>query len=112
MVNALDKAMGIVERTSAELGVGAWYAGMQTARGFLWAATVEGDKYIAFEVAPGQVVVGMTAETLKYARKVASGLNIIVNASVTDDNGELTHLTFIGPRGRVKKIFAFLGWNL
>lgn len=80
--------------------------------GFLWAATVDGEKVIAFEVAPGQVVFGLSETSLASARKVAAGLNIVVEAVMKDDEGNTETLTIIGPRGRVKKIFAFLGHKL
>lgn len=85
---------------------------MQTAMGFLWAATIEGEKVIAFETAPGQVEFGLSPANLVSARKVAAGLNIVVEVVIRDDEGTTDELTIIGPRGRVKKIFAFLGHEL
>jgi hypothetical protein len=111
MVNALDRAMGVVERTSAEAAEGSWVPGMPTVRGFLWAAPLEGTKYIAFETAPGRVEFGLHAGNLVRAKKVAAGLNMVVEAVMRDGDEDVI-LTIIGPRGRVKRIFAFLGFNL
>jgi len=113
MVNALDRAMGIVERTSAEVGEGRWLPGMRTQNGFLWAGLVKGEKCIAFESFPGQVLFALTADNLISARKVTAALNIIVEVVVgsEDGTGDVA-MVVIGPRGRVKRIFAYLGHNL
>ena len=112
MANAIDRAMGIHERTSAEAASGAWYAGMPTVMGFLWAATVENERWLAFETAPGQVAFGFTTAQILGARRVAAGLNVIVEMLVRDNEGDSSMLTVIGPRGRVKNIFAFVGHSV
>jgi hypothetical protein len=112
MVNALDKAMGIVERTSAEAGDGVYFGGMPTVRGFFWAAAVEGEKVAAFEMAPGNVIFGLTSENVRSVKKVMAGLNIIVQVVYGYEDGEPMPIVIIGPRGRVKKIFAYIGYEL
>lgn len=109
MVSWVDKQMGIVERTSAEFAEGAWVPGMPTTMGFLWATQYEGQPVAAFEVAPGQVVFSLNRETVRHARKVAAALNIVVEVAIPLEDGTDGILTIIGPRGRVKKIFAFIG---
>ena len=109
MVSSLDKAIGIIERTSAELGQGFYYGGMPTQWGFLWAANLEGEPAAVFELGPGQMLVAFTKDNLIAASKVAAGLNIIVQVSVKGNDGSAVPLVIVGPRGRIKKIFAFLG---
>lgn len=55
--------------------------------------------------------------TFKYTsillvRKVASGLSIIVEMTAKTDDGSERVFTVVGPRGRVTKIFAFMGHAL
>jgi hypothetical protein len=112
MVNPIDRALGIVERTSAEAASGPWVPGMQTEMGYLWAATIEGEKVIAFETEPGRVAFGISAANLVTVRKLAAGFNIVVQVVIRDTEGMMDEITIIGPRGRMKKIFAFLGQHL
>lgn len=109
MVSWIDKQLGIVERTSAEFAEGSWVPGMPTTLGFFWATRYEGQPVAAFEVAAGQVVFSLSKETVRRARKVASALNIVVEVAIPLEYGTDGVLTIIGPRGRVKKIFAFIG---
>lgn len=109
MGNPVDRAYGIVERTSADLGEGYWLPGMPLTRGWLWAATVQGEPVAAFELAPGHVLLTLTPSTIQGVRKAASGLNVVLEVAVAADDGETVWLTFVGPRGRMKRIFAHVG---
>lgn len=109
MASSIDRAYGIVERTSADLGEGYWFPGMPLTRGWLWAATVQGEPVVAFELAPGRVILTLTPSTIKGMRKAASGLNVVLEAAVAAEDGKVVWLTFVGPRGRMKRIFAHVG---
>lgn len=112
MVNRFDKAMGIVERTSAEAGAGPWVPGLKTQNGYLFAADFDGVKAAAFETAPGRIAFTLEPETLVTVRKVASGLNVILELQLRAADEGIITVTLIGPRGRMKKIFAFIGHPL
>jgi len=113
VVNRYLQAMGVVERTSAEVADGPWVPGLQTQLGYLMAIDSEGVAGAAFEVAPGQIALSFDREQVISARRVASGLNVIVDADIrADDGNSVLTVTFIGPRGRMKRIFAFLGHPL
>lgn len=108
MVNKIDQMLGIVERTSADVGDGRWVPGMPMQRGYLWASTVEGTRVMAFEVAPGQILLAIEQPTITRSIKRASGLNMVVEVEVTV-NGERLVLTLVAPRGRLKRILTFMG---
>src|SRR5215510_14286083 len=73
-----DRSLGIAVRTSADFGDGPWVPGMKLHRGQLWAGTVEGQTVLAFEHVPGRALFGFAPDDLKSVRKVASGLNVVV----------------------------------
>jgi hypothetical protein len=104
-----DRMLGIAVRTSADFGDGPWVPGMELHRGWLWAGTVEGVTALAFEHAPGRLLFGFASDELKSVRKVASGLNVVVECVITDDDGSPRTFTLVGPRGRMKKAFAYVG---
>ncbi len=105
----IDKALGIAVRTSADFGDGPWVPGMALHRGWLWAGTTGGETVLAFETAPGRVLFGLTADEFESVRKVASGLNVVVECVIKDDDGLARTFTLGGPRGRMKKAFAYVG---
>lgn len=105
----IDKMLGIAVRTSADFGDGPWVPGMEMHRGSLWAGTVEGQTMLAFETAPGQVHFGFEPDELKLVRKVASGPNVVVECVIAEADGSPRTFTIVGPRGRMKKAFAYVG---
>lgn len=111
MVNRLDQAAGMYERTSAEVGELPWTPSSEKRLGYLFAATLEGQNFAAFEVAPGQVILSIGAENLVSARRISGAINIVVEVKLrsNDGTGEIFSVGIRGPRGRVAKIFAFLG---
>jgi hypothetical protein len=105
----IDRMLGIAVRTSADFGDSAWTPGMPMHQGWLWAGTVEGEKVLAFEFGPGQVVFGLAPDELMSVRKVASGFNVVVECVVSDEDGSPRTFTLVGPRGRMRKAFEHIG---
>ena len=114
MTSRYDKAVGVIERTSAEVGELPWTASSEKQLGYLFAATVDGQKVAAFETAPGRVVLSIGAENLVSARKLSGAINIVVEVALrsNDGSGEVFKIGVRGPNGRVSNIFAFLGHPL
>jgi hypothetical protein len=112
MASFADRAVGIHERTSGEIGDGPWVPGQRMQIGYLFAATVDGEPYLAFEVAPGNVPISLAKSQLVAVRKRGSGLNIVVDVDVRAPEGDVVTLAIVGTRGRVKKIFAFMGFPI
>lgn len=109
MPDAFDRAMGIKVRTSADIGSGRWLPGMPLHQGMLWVGPMDGDMVLAFEVGRGQVLLAVTGHEVRSVRKVASGLNTIVEIDVTAEDGRSQTFTLVGPRGRMKKAFSAIG---
>jgi hypothetical protein len=105
----IDQMLGIAVRTSADFGEGAWVPGMDLNQGSLWAGTMEGERAIAFDLAPGRLLFAFTPDELTSVRKVASGFNVVVECVVEGEDGSPTTFTLVGPRGRMKKAFAYVG---
>ncbi|WP_431866027.1 hypothetical protein [Microbacterium paraoxydans] len=114
MASAADKAMGIVERTSAEVGELPWTSSSEKRLGYLFAVSVGGQPVAGFEVAPGQVILELGRENLVSVRKVSGAMTIVVELTMrsTDGSGEIVKLGMRGPSGRMKRVFAFLGHPL
>ncbi len=109
MVSYIDKTLGIVERTSADTGEGPWIPGMELTRGWLWAATLEGQRSVAFELAPGRVLFVFGPSDVKSVQKRASVLNTVVDVTVVGDDGAPLVVTLVAPRGRLKRVLAHIG---
>jgi len=112
MASFADRALGIVERTSADAFPGEWAPGVEMTRGFLWAMSLDGVPVLAFETSPGSILFSVAAPDILDVRKPRAGLNVMLEVDVKGDNHEEHTLTLVGPRGRMKRIFDFLGWVL
>ena len=109
MVSHIDKALGIVVRTSAEAGEGPWFPGMETTWGSLWALTHNGEHGVVFELAPGRVMFTISPEMVEFAQKRASAVNTVVDLTVKGADGAPLVITLIAPRGRLKRVLAHIG---
>lgn len=109
MPDMFDRATGVAVRTSAALGIGSWVPGMEMHRGVLWTVPFEGSYGLAFDLAHGKTLFGFARDELKQVRKVKSGFNTIIEITVDGDAGGSNVFTLVGPRGRMKKIFAAVG---
>lgn len=113
MASWIEKASGIYESTSAQFAFGTWVPGMQTITGRFWAANTPDQGAVAVFEAPGRNFLwSISKENITYAKKIAAALQIVVEILLVDDGGNSHLITLIGPRGRVKKIFAFVGYPL
>jgi hypothetical protein len=108
-VSKIDRILGITVVTSADFGDGPWMPGMELHQGRLWAGTLQGEPTLAFEYAPGKLLWAFTPDELKSVSKVASGLNVVVECEIANEDGSPRTFTVIGPRGRMKKAFAHVG---
>jgi hypothetical protein len=109
VVRDIDKALGIVVRTSAEAGEGPWFPGMETTWGSLWARTADGEHEVGFDLGPGGVMIRISPEMVEFAKKRASALNTIVDVTVKRADGARQVITFIAPRGHLKRALAHIG---
>jgi hypothetical protein len=85
--------------------------GARMTNGRLAAVELDGDIALMFATREeGPLLVG-TKEDLFRVAKVKSGLNIVVEVVAKEGDGEVT-MCFVGPRGRMRKIFAGVGHPL
>jgi hypothetical protein len=109
VVRDYGKALGIVVHTSAEAGEGPWFPGMETTWGRLWARTADGEHVVVFELEPGRVMFRISPEMVEFAKKRASAVNTIVDVTVKRADGARQVITFIAPRGLLKRALAHIG---
>lgn len=111
VASRIERALGIVERTSAEIGEGPWTPRTRTQNGYLFAFNTDGVRGACFELAPGNVL-PLDPARIESVRKVASGFNIILDVYIRASPGDPNSagvITVAGPRGRVRRIFDFIG---
>jgi hypothetical protein len=77
---------------------------------FLGLETIQGSLYRNVAPGSGSSALVFQSADVRNVRKVASGLNTVVEFEGKDKNG-WSQLTIIGPRGRIKKVFALLGFE-
>jgi hypothetical protein len=100
----------VLAQTSAAIGSMAWEAmrRQDLVNGVLAAVDMSGQRALVFSSDPDhQLTIPDTA--ILQVSKVASGLNIIVDVLYGNLWSQTDMLCFIGPRGRMKTIFATVG---
>jgi hypothetical protein len=113
MVNRLEKLAGVYESTAAAYEVGYLMPGNRPTPGRLWAANVPDlGETAVFELPNGTIAWHLTKSNVMFVEKVASGLQIMLELVYMDDRGFTQMVTLIAPRGRLKKIFEFIGHPL
>jgi hypothetical protein len=110
-MNEFEKVSGAFASTFVHCGVGAWSPDMQKITVFMWAAELpNGVRAAAIQQLPDRKIAWILFDSIiDYVGNVASGLAIIVEVIFRDEDGQSHLLTLIGPSGRLKKIFKFLG---
>jgi hypothetical protein len=113
MATWAEKAAGIYESTAAQFAFGPRVPGMQVLPGRFWAADTPDEGAVAAFEAPGRNILwSISRQIVTYVKRIAAALQIVVEIVFVDDEGNSHLITLIGPRGRVKKIFAFIGYPL
>jgi hypothetical protein len=112
-VNRFEKLAGVYESTAANYVPGYLLPGDPATPGRLWAANVPDlGETAVFELPNGTFAWHLTKTNVVFVQKVASGLQIMLELTYMNDNGFTEMITLIAPRGRLKKIFAFIGHPL
>lgn len=106
----------VIVESSAGFFPGRWaeylrVRGARMTNGQLAAVERGGDLLLMFATREEGPLVAIDQEGLLRAAKVKSGLNTAVEVVAKDGDGEMT-LCFVGPRGRMRKIFAGVGHPL
>lgn len=105
-----QSAPTVLAQTSASIGNITWQymRRKDLVNGALAAVDLDGERALVFSSGPGEQVT-LRETDIAEVTKVGSGFNIVVDVVYGDPLIEPGFLCFVGPRGRMKTIFATLG---
>lgn len=98
----------VLVQTSASFGTASWYLQPRFEDGRLEVAARGGERALVFHRRSAGLLT-LDEENILQVRKVKRGLNTVVDVDVRNSSGGVTTVCFVGPRGRMKTVFATLG---